>query len=210
MVSLSRFLEALAAARYSAKMPPTRSHFPKSETALLIVDAINPFDFPGGQKLAREALKVARAIARLAERARRARIPVIFVNDNLGRWRSDCEALIDYCLKPGGPGAQVVETLRPTKDDFVVLKSTLSGFHQTPLEAMLRQGNVKTLVVTGFVTGNCVLFTAAEAYMRDFKVIVPQDCVVDQTPEQHTDALKKMRHVLKAKTPAGSAVRLKH
>ena len=190
-------------------MPPTRSHFPKSETALLIVDAINPFDFPGGQKLAREALKTARVIASLAERARRARVPVIFVNDNLGRWRSDCEALIEYCLKPGGAGAQVVETLRPTKDDFVVLKSTLSGFHQTPLEAMLRQGHVRTTVITGFVTGNCVLFTAAEAYMRDFRVVVPRDCAIDQTAVEHADALKKMRRVLKAKTPAASTVRLK-
>jgi nicotinamidase-related amidase len=190
-------------------MPPTRSHFPKSETALLIVDAINPFDFPGGQTLARRALKAARAIARLADRARHARIPVVFVNDNLGRWRSDCEALIEYCLRAGGPGAEVVQTLRPTEQDFVVLKSTLSGFHQTPLEAMLRQGAVKTTIVTGFVTGNCVLFTAAEAYMRDFKVVVPRDCVIDQTAEEHTDALKKMRHVLKAKTPAGSAVRLR-
>ena len=204
-----RFLEALNPARYSETMPPTRSHFPKSETALLIVDAINPFDFPGGQKLARNALKTARAIARLAERARRVPIPVVFVNDNLGRWRSDCEALIDYCLKPGGPGAEVVETLRPKKDDFVVLKSTLSGFHQTPLEAMLRQGDVKTTVVTGFVAGNCVLFTAAEAYMRDFKVIVPRDCVVDQTAEEHADAFKKMQRVLKARTPVGSAVRFR-
>ena len=190
-------------------MPPTRSHFPKSATALLIVDAINPFDFPGGQKFARQALRTARAIARLAGRARTAGIPVVFVNDNLGRWRSDCEALIEYCLNRGAAGAKVVETLRPAKTDFVVLKSTLSGFYQTPLEAMLRQGRVKTTVVTGFVTGNCVLFTAAEAYMRDFKVIVPRDCVADQTQEEHDDALKKMRDVLKAKTSRGSGVRLR-
>lgn len=190
-------------------MPPTRSHFPKSETALLIIDAINPFDFPGGQQLARQGLKTARAIARLAERARRARVPVVFVNDNLGRWRSDCAALIAYCLNLGGSGAQVVETLRPTKSDFVVLKSTLSGFHQTPLDAMLRQGGVRTTVLTGFVTGNCVLFTAAEAYMRDFRVVVPPDCVIDRTAKQQSAALAKMRDVLKAKTPTGSTIRLK-
>jgi nicotinamidase-related amidase len=190
-------------------MPPTRSHFPKSETALLIVDAINPFDFPGGRKLAKTALGTARAIARLAERARRARIPVVFVNDNLGRWRSDLNGLIESCLKPGGPGAKIVETLRPTKDDFVVLKSTLSGFHQTALEAMLRQGSVKTTVITGFVTGNCILFTAADAYMRDFTVVVPHDCVADQAEEDHVGALKKMRHVVKAKTPAGASVRFR-
>lgn len=190
-------------------MPPTRSHFPKSATALLVVDAINPFDFPGGQRLAREAFKTARVIARLAVRARKAGVPVVFVNDNLGRWRSDARALIEYCLQLGGPGARVVDTLRPAAIDFVVLKSTLSGFHQTPLEAMLRQGNVKTTVVTGFVTGNCVLFTAAEAYMRNFKLIVPRDCVVDQSGEEQQGALKKMRGVLKASTPLASAVRLR-
>ena len=190
-------------------MPPTRSHFPRSETALLIVDAINPFDFPGGQKFAQAALKTARRIARLAERARGKRVPVVFVNDNLGRWRSDREALIQYCLTLGGAGAKVVETLRPAKDDFFVLKSTLSGFHQTPLEAMLRQGKVKTTVITGFATGNCVLFTAVEAYMRDFRVILPSDCVADQTQEEHSAALRKMRRVIKAKTPAASALRLR-
>jgi nicotinamidase-related amidase len=89
-----------------------------------------------------------------------------------------------------------------------VLKSTLSGFHQTPLETMLRQGRVKVAVVTGFVTGNCVLFTAGDAYMRDFEVIIPRDCVIDQNAEEHNDAMKKMRHVLKARTPAASTVRL--
>lgn len=190
-------------------MPPTRSQFPKSATALLVVDAISPFDFPGGQRFAREALGTARRIARLAARARAARLPVVFVNDNLGRWRSDAKALIDYCLKPGGAGARVVEALRPETADFVVLKSTLSGFHQTPLEAMLRQGEVKTTVVTGFVTGNCVLFTAAEAYMRDFKVVVPRDCVADRSREEQRDALRKMRSVLKARTPLSSAIRLR-
>jgi nicotinamidase-related amidase len=173
------------------------------------VDAINPFDFPGGQAFAQRALKTARAIARLAARARSAAVPVVFVNDNLGRWRSDCGALIDYCLRKGEAGARVVETLRPAKDDFVVLKSTLSGFHQTPLDAMLRQGHVRTTVITGFVTGNCVLFTAAEAYMRNFKIIVPRDCVADQTPEGHNAGLRTMRTVLKAGTAPASTIRLR-
>ena len=109
-------------------MAPTRSHFPKSRTAVLIVDAINPFDFPGGKKFAREALKTAKAIARLAGRARAARVPVVFVNDNFGRWRSDCYALIDFCRRSGRDAAAVVDTLQPTTQDFIVLKSTLSGF----------------------------------------------------------------------------------
>jgi len=191
-------------------MPPTRTHFPKSRTVVLVVDVINPFDFPGGQKFARAAVRTARAIARLADRARRADVPVIFVNDNLGRWRSDSDALIDHCIRSGAASARIVQILRPRKEDFVVLKSTISGFHQTPLEAMLRQGEVGTIVLAGFVTGNCVLFTAADAYMRDFKLIVPRDCVADQTGDMHNSALKKMRDLLKAKTPVASAIRLRH
>jgi nicotinamidase-related amidase len=190
-------------------MAPTRTTFPKSATAILIVDAINPLDFPGGRIFAKRAASTARRIARLAERARQAGVPVIFVNDNLGRWRPDIDALIEYVSAPGQAGRLLVEVLRPQRKDFVVLKSTLSGFHQTPLDAMLRQGEVGTVVVTGFVTGNCVLFTAADAYMRDYRVVVPRDCVADLTPEEHRDALKKIASVLKAQLPRSSQLRLR-
>ena len=180
-------------------MPPTRSSFPKSRTAVLIIDAINPLDFPGGKAFAQRAIRPARAIATLAERARRAGIPVVFVNDNFGRWRSDMKSLLEFVGQPACAGRRLMEWLKPEEEDFVVLKSTLSGFHQTPLEAMLRQGDVKTVIFTGFVTGNCVLFSAVDAYMRDFKIVVASDCVLDQTNEEHRDALKKMADVLKAK-----------
>lgn len=192
-----------------APMPPTRTRFPKSATAILIVDAINPLDFPGGRAFAKRAVVTARRIARLAERARGTGIPVIFVNDNLGRWRSDIDALIEYVCAPGRAGRPLVKTLRPQREDFVVLKSTLSGFHQTPLDAMLRQGEVGTVVVTGFVTGNCVLFTAADAYMRDYRLVVPRDCVADLTQEEHGDALKKIASVLKAQLTTSAQLRLR-
>ena len=190
-------------------MPPTRSSFPRSRTALLLIDVINPMDFPRGGVFAKKALKPARAMARLAARARRAGVPVVFVNDNFGRWRSDVDSLVEFVNGPARPGRRLVQFLRPSEKDFVVLKSTLSAFHQTPLEAMLRQGGVKTLLFAGFLTGNCVLFSAVDAYMRDFKVVVISDCVLDQTPAEHRDALKKMARVLKARitTSAQTALR---
>jgi nicotinamidase-related amidase len=156
-------------------------------------------DFPGGNAFAKKALKPARAIARLAARARRAGVPVLFVNDNFGRWRSDVQSLLEFVCEPSCPGRRVIQLLRPDERDFVVLKSTLSAFHQTPLEAMLRQGGVKTLMFSGFLTGNCVLFSAVDAYMRDFKIVVVSDCVLDQTAVEHREALKKMARVLKAR-----------
>lgn len=187
---------------------PTRSRFPKARTALLLVDVINPFDFDGGPAFARKSVRTARAIARLRDRASAAGIPVIYVNDNLGRWRSDVEALLAICLRDGMPGAPVVDMLKPRRTDFIVLKSTLSGFHQTPLDAMLRLGGVRALVIAGFAADNCVLFTAADAYMRDYRLVVPRDCVGAKTPDARRRALKMMTELLGAQTRASSQVRL--
>jgi nicotinamidase-related amidase len=173
----------------------------------LLIDVINPFDFPGGAAFARRAIRVARAIARLRERATKAGLPVLYVNDNLGRWRSDIDALVDLCARPNQPGAPVVELLRPRPIDYVVLKSTLSGFYQTPLEAMLRLGGVRTVVLTGFAADNCVLLTAADAYMRDFRVVVARDCVGAKTPDALGRAFKAMIELFRARVVASTHLR---
>jgi nicotinamidase-related amidase len=187
---------------------PTRSHFPRSQTALLLIDVINPFDFDGAAAFARKALRPARAIERLRDRATAARIPVIYVNDNFGRWRSEASSLVAYCGSTDRPGARVVDILKPRKADYVILKSTLSGFYQTPLETMLRLGGVKTLILTGFTSDNCVLFTAADAYMRDFRLVVPRDCISAKTREAHDRAIRTMTQLFGAKTAASSGLGL--
>jgi nicotinamidase-related amidase len=186
---------------------PTRSHFPKAPSALLLVDTINPFDFPGGDAFARKSVRTARAIARLRDRVTRAGLPVIYVNDNLGKWRSDVQALVALCSKPGVPGAPVVELLRPRQTDYVVLKSTLSGFYQTPLDTMLRLGGVRTLIITGFAADNCVLFTAADAYMRDYRLVIPRDCIGAETPDALRRALTTVTDLFGAQT--ATSIRLK-
>lgn len=186
----------------------TRSRFPRARTALLLVDVINPFDFAGGPAFARRAQRVARVIERLRARAERAGLPVIYVNDNLGKWRSDAASLVEFCTRPGVPGAPIVERLAPRPTDYVVLKSTLSGFYQTPLDTMLRLGGVQTVILTGFAADNCVLFTAADAYMREFRLIVPRDAVGARTTDARRRALATMYELFDARTPAASALRL--
>jgi len=190
-------------------MAPTRSPFPQSRTVVLVVDVINRLDFPGGRSFGTRAMPTIRAIGRLVERARGAGVPVVFVNDNFGRWRSDIERMIASVSAPGCAGGAWLEILRPSARDFVVLKSTLSGFYQTPLEAMLRQGGVTTVVITGVVTGNCVLFTAADAYMRGFTVVVPGDCVDDLSRRSRSDGLRRIRALLKARIAASRSLKLR-
>src|SRR5205085_3053782 len=98
----------------------------KSDTALLIVDVINDLDFPEANQLLRYAPAMARRLARLKERAKRAGVPAIYVNDNFGRWRSDLERLVEHCAK--GKGRKIIDLLRPREDDYFVLKPKHSGF----------------------------------------------------------------------------------
>jgi nicotinamidase-related amidase len=170
----------------------------KSLIALLLIDVINDFDFPEADQLLRYALPMARQIAALKQRAKAAKVPVIYANDNFGRWRSDFNAIVEHCLQEDSQGKEVVELLRPEEDDYFVLKPKHSGFFSTTLDLVLEYLGVERVVLTGVASNICVLFTANDAYMRDYELIVPSDCVAANTEELNTQALEQMRVVLKA------------
>lgn len=170
----------------------------KSEVALLLIDVINDLDFPEADQLLRYAVPMARQIAALKERAKQQGIPVIYVNDNFGRWRSDFNAQVEHCLQDNVPGKPLVELLRPSDDDYFVLKPKHSGFFSTTLDTLLEYLGVKAVILTGMATNICVLFTANDAYMRDLQLAVPCDCVASNTDEENRYALEQIRKVLKA------------
>ena len=172
----------------------------KSKTVLLLIDVINDFDFPEGEDLFRLAMPVGRNIAKLKERARAAGIPSVYVNDNFGRWQSDFKKIVAHCRREDGRGKPFVEMLLPADDDYFVLKPKHSGFYSTTLSLLLTHLNAENLILTGIAGNNCVLFTANDAYMRDFKLFIPADCVVSNTEEANEHALKQMETVLKADT----------
>jgi len=175
------------------------SHAPdEAETALLLIDVINPIDFEGGEKLLVHALPMARSLAALKRRAKAAGIPVIYVNDNFGRWRSDFPKLVEECLEARARGKPVVEQLPPADNDYFVLKPKHSAFFQTNLEILLKYLGVNTLIMTGMAGDICVLFSANDAYMRDFRIIVPPDCTASEDPDHNGQVLVLMQRVLKA------------
>src|SRR5436305_11087884 len=168
----------------------------KSEVALVIVDVINDLDFPEAQQLARFVPELADKIARLKRRAKAAKVPVIYINDNLGRWRSDFRALIEHCRE--GRARLLVEKLYPEEDDYFVLKPKHSGFFSSTLETLLRYLGVRRLIITGIAGNFCVLFTANDAYMRDYELAIPRDCVISNTARENKEALQLMKRYLKA------------
>jgi nicotinamidase-related amidase len=182
-----------------AKNPTLHGNAPdKAAVALLLIDVINDLEFPDGKNLLQHALPMARAIAALKHRAKQAGVPVVYVNDNFGRWQSNFNNQVEHCLRDGVRGQPVVELLRPEEHDYFVLKPKHSGFYSTALDVLLDYLEVQTLILTGIAANICVLFTANDAYMRDFNLIVPQDCVASNTSEVNSQALDQMRIALKA------------
>ncbi len=177
----------------------------KCETALLIVDVINDFDFPEANQLMRYVPPLARKLAKLKKRAKRAGVPVVYVNDNFGRWRSDLHSLVEHCRK--GKGREFVDLLRPDEDDYFVLKPKHSGFFESTLETLLRYLGARNLIVTGLAGNYCVLFTANDAYMRDYKLVVPSDCTASNTAAENKQALKLMKNYLKADVRPSAKIR---
>jgi nicotinamidase-related amidase len=158
--------------------------------------------------LLRFALPAARRIATLKSRLRKAGIPAIYVNDNFGRWQSDFKKIVAHCSRDDAKGKSFVKLLLPDDDDYFVLKPKHSGFYSTTLELVLTHLGAKNLILTGIAGNNCVLFTANDAYMRDFKIFIPADCVVSNTEQENQYALEQMETVLKADVTVSSKLDL--
>ena len=181
----------------------------KCPVAVLLVDVVNDLEFPGNAQILRSAKAMATRLYTLLQRARKAKIPIVYVNDNFGKWRSDFNQQVQHCLKDDVGGRPLVEKLRPLRDDYFVLKPKHSGFYSSGLELLLRHLEARTLIITGIAGDRCVLFTANDAYLRDFKIFVPSDCVISNTPRQNREALTLMKRVLHADIQPSSKIRFK-
>ena len=179
-----------------------------SALVLLLIDVINHFEYPDAQKMLIQAVPIAPRIARLKARARAAGIPVIYVNDNFGQWRSDLANLLAYCLRPQALGRQFVEQIRPDKDDYFVLKPRHSAFYQTPLEVLLEYLGASSLILCGLATNSCIVCTAHDAKMRNFNLFVPSDCSASLTAREHKQAIAHMQRMTDAGITPSTSLRL--
>jgi nicotinamidase-related amidase len=193
-------------------MPPARNHDlhgnapDESDVAVVLIDVINDLEFEGGARLLPQALLAADRLAALTARARRAGIPVIYANDNFGRWRSDFGALLARVLSEDVRGRPLAERLRPEPEDYIILKPKHSAFFSTTLDLLLRYLNTRTLVLGGLTGDRCVLFTASDAYMRDLGIVVVSDGVASIDRRANRRALAQMRALLDADVRASRAV----
>ena len=194
---------------HDAAMQPRRGLQPRDErsgrAAILAIDVISDFAFPDGPRVRRALQARAAAIRRLIACARSHRIPAIYVNDNVGPWRSDSAAQIARCLEPARAGSRLVRSLLPAEGDSIILKPRHSAFFGTPLVALLDELHVDTLILVGVSAESCVWMTACDAHTRGLGLVVPVDTMAGVSASALRATVKSLHDVLGARTPAHAA-----
>ena len=173
-------------------MPPQNVHH-KSSQVVLFIDLLNHFEFPDGRQLLRRSIPVAGRLVKLKRRARRAKVPVVYVNDNFGQWRSDAKKILEYCVREEAIGKEFVQEIAPDDEDYFVLKPMHSAFYQSPLDALLRYFGATSVTLCGIATNSCIVCTAHDGKMRDLRVTVAGDCCAASSARLHTQALEHMK-----------------
>jgi nicotinamidase-related amidase len=173
--------------------------------AVLALDLMSDFDFPDGPQVRRALARRAGAIRNFLARMRSAGAPVIYVNDNLGPWRSDSQALIEWCRGAQGPGSNLIDLLAPAAKDSIVLKPRHSAFYGTPLVALLDDQKIDTVVLLGVSAESCVWMTACDAHTRGFSLVVPVDTMAGVSARALNATIDSLRNVLGARTPANAS-----
>lgn len=194
-----------------APSPPPRllaaPKLPRSRLVLVLVDFINPLDFPGGEKLAAPAVAAAQATAELKAKLTRRGVPTIYANDNYGTWQSDFHSLVSSCLGMEGPAGEIARLLYPQASDLTVLKPRHSAFYGSPLELLLAEIEARELVICGLATDICVQFTAMDAFLREFRIRVPADCTAAESPQAWKTSLAYMEEILRCDVRPATAPR---
>ena len=178
-----------------------------SETALLIIDMMNLFDFEGGAALAKSAVACVPVICRLRDRFDTAGAPVIYVNDNFSNWQGDFRDLVAACKTTEGASSHIARALAPGAGHYHVLKPKHSAFLGTPLAILLAKLGIRKLVLTGIAADSCILATVTDANMQEFGLWVPRDAVAAITPDRKAKALALIKASLGGDVRGTRAIR---
>lgn len=180
------------------RLKPTE--VPLSEEVLLLVDVINPFDFPTAAALLPSAVQAAQKIARLKTRLCARGVAAIYANDNYGTWHSEFSDILATCRQLPGDRGAIAQLLAPAPQDLVILKPQYSAFHSTPLLHLLQRMQTRKLTIVGFAADMCLLLSATDARMSGYSVWAPQDCTAAESALRHREAMRQLREVFKCST----------
>lgn len=165
--------------------------------AVVVIDMLNPYEHEDAEPLMESVREVVPVISTLVSDARDREVPVVYVNDNQEDWTAGRREIVQLALQ--GRDASLIEPIIPPDDAPFVVKARHSVFYQTQLEYMLGQFEIDRLVLAGQVTEQCILYSALDAYVRHYEVVIPRDAVAHIDPGLAEAALAMMESNMRAK-----------
>ncbi len=162
-----------------------------SDTAVLVVDMLNAYQHDDAELLIPNVERIIDPITHIVRCAcERDDVDLIYVNDNYGDFTADFSDIVESALH--GERPDLVEPLVPAKGCRMMPKVRHSVFYSTPLEYLLGRLCTKRVILTGQVTEQCILYSALDAFVRHFQVLIPKDAVAHIDPDLGAAALRMM------------------
>ncbi len=162
-----------------------------SDVAVLVIDMLNTYRHEDAELLAPNVAEIVDPLVGLISRARESDdVDLIYVNDNDGDFNADFRDVVDAALH--GERPDLVTPIAPDEDCLRLLKVRHSAFYASSLGYLLGRLETRRLILTGQVTEQCILYTALDAYVRHFSVVVAPDAVAHIDPELGDAALTMM------------------
>ncbi|MDX6413429.1 MAG: hypothetical protein QOH23_839 [Gaiellaceae bacterium] len=178
--------------------PPNRQWRFGRGDALLVVDVVNDFEHEDGHRLLESFRERLPAMTTAVASARAAAVPVVYVNDDQGRWDSDAPGLVRSATDSVRAG-EVVRELAPAPGSYFLLKHRYSAFDHTALDLLLEQLEVERLVLIGAATEGCIVQTAIDAREHGLKTTILADACATTDAELETVALHYAERVVGAR-----------
>ena len=174
-------------------------------TALVVIDMENAFIDPTSPLCIKNALATVPACGKVIEKARERKIPVFFVNRIYRKNGSDVEFTRyqswqdgDRYLAPGSTGPlsiDVPEEFKPKARDYTIIKPRFSAFFQTELDLILRRLGVRTVILTGTTTPNCIRTSCYDGLSLDYNILIIENCCSSNTEEIQRVNMEDMARV---------------
>ena len=170
--------------------------------ALIVIDMLNPYDHQDAEPLMESVGEALPSLRELIQRAPEAGLLTVYVNDNHGDWTAGRDKLTQRALAGAAP--HLIEPIAPPSDKPFLVKARHSVFYETQLEYLLGRFEVRRLVLAGQVTEQCILYSALDAYVRHFEVVIPADAVAHIDPDLADAALRMMERNMRAHVAAAA------
>lgn len=175
------------------------------KTALLIVDMVKDFTAPEGLVFYPQNREILPRIRKVLDKCREKDVLIVFLQhcNRKGKFDRKAAAMRPNCIE--GSGGEDIDPMLPVEEsDYVIKKRRYSGFFATDLDLVLREHDVRNVIIVGTKTNCCIRATVTDAFYLDYEGYVISDCVAtnSETVNQvHLEDIDKyLGHVIDTET----------